>query len=902
MPTAGLRNVVDRLRHAATRKHVACGELLERFVANRDEDAFAELVRRHGPRVYAVCRRVLGQHQLAEDAFQAVFVVLTRKAHAVQPRSAVGGFLYGVARKAALEAYAVSRRRKETLAAQVPETPAATSTAVDSDVLAMLDDEIANLSDALRAAVVLCELDGVSRAAAARHLGIAEGTLSSRLAAARKQLAARLAKRGVAFSAALFAAVAQSATAAPPVSLAAPLPPTVSAIATGVMRTMMFSKLKLATLAVVLMAFLGAGALVPKGGMEVSAAPVPKAEKDDGHIWLHNTKSGALTAHTPDGKEVRKLTIQDGKHFLGLTPGGTKVLFAGKGGEAAPDDAERLTLHRRDIGEGTAGEDLGVPYQGNDQFVWSPDGTKVVRTRVTELEIVNEQRYHIFENRLFDLAAKADEKIDVPKDHQIVQWSADGKTWRAIHNNVGRDPKLPNYRWHTVPVAGGKPTPINDDYSLMWLEPSPDGKTFLATGWNHPIRKPGTKWFNLTAATGKFQEVARFEKAAFAVMRWSPDGTRVAYARFDYDPDTGVLHDTTLFTAAPDGTDVRELARFANDNQNTQFLGWFPAKAKPKVDPRTMTFAPIPKEKPAPPGTVAFFQQSVGQLRLIGPDGGPETLLKDVALSDQVRLSPDGKQVAYFVFGGERGTRAEVPRRVFVRAVDGDGPGTDLGIFGRSMAWSPDGKELAVTDYDTGNPAAQQAFVATHAVVEVATKKATPLLLPKGNVVLDWSRDGKQFLTAQVQTKAGQWTNHRMYLFSREGKELQALGPPRATILYGRFSPDGRQVLGLGEGASKPGDSFRKVPVVIDLATNAVTPIPKVAENADAESVCWSPDGKRLAYSWKARGGGTTEEQAKAVTTSTLTVCDLDGTNAKALATAKADGAFTVIFGSLDWR
>ncbi|QEL14908.1 RNA polymerase sigma factor [Limnoglobus roseus] len=585
MPTAGLRNVVDRLRHAATRRAAAglsCGDLLEQFVTRRDEGAFAELVRRHGPRVFAVCRRVLGHHQLAEDAYQAVFVVLARKAHVIQPRSAVGGFLYGVARKAALEAFAVSRRRKETLAARVPETQAVACTTVDSDVLAMLDEEIANLSDAYRAAVVLCELDGVGRADAARELGIAEGTLSSRLAAARKQLAARLTKRGVTFSASLFAAVAESAHAAPPpVELAAILPPTVSAIVTGVMRTMIFAKLKTAATLGVLLTVFAAWSFVPSTAPNAAAAPLPKEPADEGLLWTFDKKAAVLIAYTPDGKVEKKLTLKDGKHFLGFTPDGTKVLFAGKHGESAADDATDLTLHQRSVWEDTAGTDLGVPYQPGDQFILSPDDKKVVRTRIAELEIIDDQRYHIFENRLFDVEAKTDEKIDVPKDYQIMQWAADGKSWRAIQNNIGRDPKLPNYRWVTVPVAGGKPTPINDGYSLMWLTPSRDDKAFLAAGWEHPFRKTGFKWFNVSP-TGKFQEVAEYEKTAFLVMRWSPDGKRVAAARYEYDPDTGKLHDATLFTAKPGGTDVQKVARFEDDNQNTTFLGWFPTKPAAK--------------------------------------------------------------------------------------------------------------------------------------------------------------------------------------------------------------------------------------------------------------------------------------------------------------------------------
>jgi RNA polymerase sigma factor (sigma-70 family) len=154
-------------------------------------------VRRYGPAVFGVCRRALGDHHLAEDAFQAVFAVLARKADTIRPPGAVGGWLYGVARKAAVEAVAMRRRKaREALPGDLPDTP--TIPAEFDDTAAAVDAEIANLPPSLRAAVVLCEIEGVSRADAARRLGIAEGTLSSRLAAARKRLAERLRTRGVA--------------------------------------------------------------------------------------------------------------------------------------------------------------------------------------------------------------------------------------------------------------------------------------------------------------------------------------------------------------------------------------------------------------------------------------------------------------------------------------------------------------------------------------------------------------------------------------------------------------------------------------------------------------------------------------------------------------------------------
>src|SRR5215467_14829699 len=100
------------------------GQLLGCFIERRDEAAFAALVKRHGPMVWGVCRRLLGHHD-AEDAFQATFIVLVRKAASVRPREMVGNWLYGVARQAALQARSAARRRaREIQVTQMPDTEA----------------------------------------------------------------------------------------------------------------------------------------------------------------------------------------------------------------------------------------------------------------------------------------------------------------------------------------------------------------------------------------------------------------------------------------------------------------------------------------------------------------------------------------------------------------------------------------------------------------------------------------------------------------------------------------------------------------------------------------------------------------------------------------------------------
>ena len=187
------------------------------------EAAFAELVARHGPTVLGVCRRVLADAHDAEDAFQAVFLVLARKAKSIRPPGAVGGWLYGVAVRTARKAKtAAARRRRREMIATVANPDrqfgGADGTSTDlqrAELRAAIDAELAALPATHRAAVVLCDLHGKTRAEAATELDRPEGTVAAWLARGRKALAARLARRGIALpSAGLVAVVAPSTVSA----------------------------------------------------------------------------------------------------------------------------------------------------------------------------------------------------------------------------------------------------------------------------------------------------------------------------------------------------------------------------------------------------------------------------------------------------------------------------------------------------------------------------------------------------------------------------------------------------------------------------------------------------------------------------------------------------------------
>ncbi len=192
---------LDRLFNRGTVAGLSEGALLERYVAG-DEATFAALVARHGPMVLGVCRRVLRDERDVEDAFQATFLVLVRRAAAIRDGERIGRWLHGVAHRVAVRARAHSTRRfvHERSVDELVEsrTAAPASDAAERRELAsIIDEEVTRLPSDLRAPVVLCYLEGMSHDEAARRLRWPVGTVRSRMARAREVLRNRLARRGV---------------------------------------------------------------------------------------------------------------------------------------------------------------------------------------------------------------------------------------------------------------------------------------------------------------------------------------------------------------------------------------------------------------------------------------------------------------------------------------------------------------------------------------------------------------------------------------------------------------------------------------------------------------------------------------------------------------------------------
>jgi RNA polymerase sigma factor (sigma-70 family) len=280
MATSPMNKAVQRLRRTVFLRDGAVltdGQLLACFIERRDEAAFAALLRRHGPMVWGVCRRLVHHHD-AEDAFQATFLVLARKAAAVLPRERVANWLYGVAHQTALQARrtAARRRAREKQVAEMPE-PAVREQDLCRDLQPLLDQELSRLPDAYREVVVLSDLEGKTRREVARQLGLPEGTVGSRLARARAMLAKRLARHGLAVAGGSLAAVlSQEASAGVPAlvvsatsktaslfaagrGLAGVTSPTVPALTEGVLKAMLLTKLRAAIAVVLVLGVLATG-------------------------------------------------------------------------------------------------------------------------------------------------------------------------------------------------------------------------------------------------------------------------------------------------------------------------------------------------------------------------------------------------------------------------------------------------------------------------------------------------------------------------------------------------------------------------------------------------------------------------------------------------------------------
>jgi RNA polymerase sigma factor (sigma-70 family) len=522
-------------------------DLLRRFVAGRDEDAFAALVARHGPMVYAVCRRLLRHAYDAEDAFQATFLVLARKAASIRRGQALAAWLHEVARRVAARARDDAGRRRARERQVRPMTPPPGPDPVTLDELrAVLDEELAGLPEKYRTALVLCDLEGRTHQEAAAEIGCPPGSVSWRVSRARTLLRGRLTRRGITLSAAALTAVlTDRASAALPALLAvaavraataapAGVPAHVIALAEKSIQEMGMSKLPHA-LALLLAATLVAGALAlqarqsgqppaepgPPPGERVKA-PSPAVDRYGdplpagallrlGTVRMRhetNTACAAFAPHgrsvivsdaqgnlvfwdTATGKELRRL--RDGPsvvHALAVTPDG-KAVAAGSWGHVTFYDLATLARTARWPVENDAIKDI----------LFTPDGKTMAlqyQGKVIDLyDTATGKRRHRLEGHRGNV--------------NTIALSPDGK---LLASGAWEDPTLRLWDVATGRQVRGLAHPED----VLAVAFSPDGKELASAGNRTPIRF----W---DPATGrKLHESDPRHGYGVTELRYLPDG------------------------------------------------------------------------------------------------------------------------------------------------------------------------------------------------------------------------------------------------------------------------------------------------------------------------------------------------------------------------------------------
>lgn len=305
-----MRRLRDLFRHG-TAVGLDDGQLLARFADSRDETAFEALVARHGPMVLATCRAVLKHEHDVEDAFQATFLVLARKADSVRAGDALGGWLHRVAYRAAVQASVEARLRRLREAEAAMSTHQTAHT--ESDIPSIIHEELDRLPDRQRLPVVLCDLEGLTYEQAARHLRWSEPTLRHRLIKARQRLRDRLIRRGVTAGAVggIPADLASPVRAMVPASLVRSVvggasSPTATVLSNVLIRSIFMTKLKLASAGVLAAIALATGGVFAVGTQTVEG-PKRAMKAADG---AKKTPDARPIPKKPEG--VAKTQVHDG--------------------------------------------------------------------------------------------------------------------------------------------------------------------------------------------------------------------------------------------------------------------------------------------------------------------------------------------------------------------------------------------------------------------------------------------------------------------------------------------------------------------------------------------------------------------------------------------------------------
>jgi RNA polymerase sigma factor (sigma-70 family) len=817
--------------------------LLECFAQRGDADAFAVLVRRHGPLVLRVCRGVLRHHQDAEDAFQATFLVLARKAGSIRKQQSVGSWLYGVAYRLARNARVRAARRSPVGPCAAPQPGDPLNDLTWRELREGLHEELNRLPDKYRAPLLMCYWEGQTYEEAAAQLGWKKGTVKERLERGRALLRGRLARRGLGLSVALPAAMLAPATAAPPglvqatarlavrnasATAASPAPPGVLALANGALEGMAPHRLRLAALLLLALGAVagGVGLTAKAPGQPDSPEALSRATEPRGSEAAEKPRADRHGDALPAGALVRlgttRLRLANGAKALAFSPDGKSLA------SASDDGASTVSLW-----DAATGKELTL-LRGHRNTIralaFAPDG-KTLATGSNDRTI-----------RLWDVATgKELRRSEATAEVSTIAFSPDGKTLAS----GGEDPIQ---LWD--PATGKLLRRLDGLPKANGLAFSPDGAVLASTGEGKAVRL----W---DAATGKLLRAIDGHTELSRNVTFAPDGKSLASGGYE---NNGIFESVRLWDAAT-GQQLRQFnnghqALFSPDGKFLAFSTgvpggavrvWETAGGKPERpvgegEQEPLCFAIAPDSR-----TVATTGHN--QIRLWDLADGKE-LLSPPGPRDPVRyasFSPDGQTVITgtvvsnwgsprsAVYAWDSATGAER-----LRFEHGSGPLSPL-------TSAPNGTALAL--YCAADQSVRLWDVVRNR--EVSRLEG----LPREDLHALFTPDGKALITGHTKPSRIRhgWTVEKETPADREpvflrvwdvgtGKKVRQIGPPLHEALPLSFSPDGKVLVAYC--VDLPGGELRFR--FWDVATGEEALTRGDRPTMDGLPV-FSPDGKHLA-------------------------------------------------------
>jgi RNA polymerase sigma factor (sigma-70 family) len=765
----------------------ADSELLQTFIAARDESAFAGLLQRHGPLVFGVCRQVMGDQQEAEDAFQATFLVLAQKAASIRRHESLAGWLYRVALNISREAkrLAAKKRSSEKHAiamshASEKSHPGPDHEAALRDWQPLIHEEVDRLPNKYRLPVVHCYLEGRTHQETARLLGWPLGTVKGRLARARALLETRLVRRGLALSSgALAGTLTQSlAQAELPTVLfgntvkgavsfargtipAATVSAEALALAKGALNALVFTKLAHVAAVIMVIGVLAVGTVLGLSVGHGNGDPLPAVSNQP------DAKPERLDAQgdpLPPGAIARlgTLRFRNGKviHAIGWGPDGKTVVSAGSGAHIVVHDA-RAGKNIQSFGCDT--NDVSVP----DIVAFAPDGKSLaalVGTRAKRFVSV------------WGLATgKQVVQFDVGKGAiGRLALSHDGRTL------VGTD----GGEVHVWDVRAGKEIRrfTTDRRSMTTFALAPDGKILVTAAVDRPAAVLSV-WD--TVSGRKLHEWQAHQGEVYA-LAFSPDGKRLASASIEGE------NRLRVWTVPPDEPRVEIAGEFHSlhfspcgkvlaGTSNTSVFLWEADSGKeirriPKGRFGLVAFSPEGSAVAVSDGyAISLWDRATGK-RLDPPLDGHDDYIGGVGfLSDGKTLVSTSMQELYFW---------QVDTRKLIRRFEG--PRVDHGIL------SPDGKVLALSPPDENQTIELWDTETGKKLRELAAEKYS-------SYALAFSPDGKTLAAARTGYKAIQFWD----VASAKSRGQFAIDTPEPaserSVHSLVFSPDGK-TLAVGDG------------------------------------------------------------------------------------------------------